>query len=136
MLPWLGKTAKVMELAMYARFKASGIDLTVKQWLLLKFLMIKDGQSQKQLSVITDRDKGSLTRLISTMEKKKLVKRVKSEVDSRKNLIYATALGRERYQKALPVLESLVKDLQKDITEQEIVTLIDILKKVLKNLET
>ena len=46
---------------------------------------------QHDLAFLTDRDKTSLTRLLSTMEKKNLVARITSSEDKRVNLFIASA---------------------------------------------
>jgi len=66
-------------------------------------LWSKDGQSQQELCVCTERDKPCTTRLIDTMEKHNLVVRVPDRTDRRVKLIYLTQKG---------------KQLQKTLTEQ------------------
>jgi len=133
--PWLGKTSKMMEALMIVQFKKDKLDISVKQWLLLKFLYIKDGQSQNQLAFLTNRDKGSLTRLINTVEKKNLIARIPSKDDKRVNLIYLTKKGSQVYEASKKSLEIVTKTLHNKITAEEINTTIGILKKVIDNIE-
>ncbi len=133
--PWLGKTSKMMEALMIVQFKKDKLDISVKQWLLLKFLYIKDGQSQNQLAFLTNRDKGSLARLINTVEKKNLIARIPSKDDKRVNLIYLTKKGSQVYEASKKSLEIVTKTLHNKITAEEINTTIGILKKVIDNIE-
>jgi len=133
--PWLGKTSKMMEALMIVQFKKDKLDISVKQWLLLKFLYIKDGQSQNQLAFLTNRDKGSLARLINTVEKKNLIARIPSKDDKRVNLIYLTKKGTQVYEASKKSLEIVTKTLHNKITAEEINTTIGILKKVIDNIE-
>jgi len=133
--PWLGKTSKMMEALMIVQFKKDKLDISVKQWLLLKFLYIKDGQSQNQLAFLTNRDKGSLARLINTVEKKNLIARIPSKDDKRVNLIYLTKKGTQVYEASKKSLEIVTKTLHNKITDEEINTTIGILKKVINNIE-
>ena len=133
--PWLGKTSKMMEALMIVQFKKDKLDISVKQWLLLKFLYIKDGQSQNQLAFLTNRDKGSLARLINTVEKKNLIARIPSKDDKRVNLIYLTKKGTQVYKTSKKSLEIVTKTLHNEITDEEINTTIGILKKVINNIE-
>lgn len=70
-LPWMGKTSKAIDYFLDDKLKEGGIELTKVQLVLLKKLREMDGQPQNNLAFLTNRDKASLARLITTMEKKK-----------------------------------------------------------------
>jgi len=133
--PWLGKTSKMMETLMYYQFKKDNLDISVKQWLLLKFLYIKDGQSQNQLAFLTNRDKGSLARLINTVEKKNLIERIPSKEDKRVNLVFLTKKGTKVYEASKNSLQIITETLHSGISDEEISTSIEILKKVIGNIQ-
>ena len=75
----------IADYAIADRFHAAGIELTKVQWLLLKRLERSDGLPQHNLAFLTNRNTASLTRLITTMEKKNLVARIPSRDDHRIN---------------------------------------------------
>ena len=108
--------------------------LTTKQWILLRILDEADGRPQNELALITERDKASLVRLINSLEKNKLVKRVQDPEDKRVNRIYLSEKGREVFQQALPVVNRSFTDLQKGLDKSEIEDVIRVLKKVLDNI--
>ena len=89
-LPWIGKTAKMMAIFIGDRLKRKGMDLSLQQMIILKILHEEDGRPQQDLAIVTERHKASLTRLISTLEKKQLVTRVPDQVDKRINRVYLT----------------------------------------------
>jgi len=132
--PWIGKTAKLMSIYITDKFKTHGIDLTKEQMLLLKCLYEDDGQVQNGLALITGRDKASLARLISTMEKKNFVARIPDAVDKRVNRIYLTRDGRRVFESAVPIVIEIVSELQQGISEEEIKGAIETLKKAQNNL--
>jgi DNA-binding MarR family transcriptional regulator len=134
--PWIGKTAKLMAIYITDKFKNHGIDLTKEQMLLLKCLYEENGQAQNSLAVITERDKASLTRLVSTMEKKNMVARIPDAEDKRINRIFLTREGRKVFEATLPVMVEITSGLQQGISEEEINAAIETLKKVQKNLTT
>lgn len=72
--PWIGKTAKIMSIFLKEAFAKHAVDLTKEQFILLKVLHDRDGVIQKDLAFITERNKGSLARLINTMEKRILLR--------------------------------------------------------------
>ncbi len=133
LIPWLGKTAKMVSFFIQEKFRQHDLDLTKEQMILLKMLHEKDGQIQNDLALITDRDKGSLARLINTMEKKNLVARIPLQEDKRVNQIFLTKQGRKTFASALPVIQEIFDELQNGLTGAEIASVIEVLEKVQKN---
>jgi DNA-binding MarR family transcriptional regulator len=135
LLPWVGKINKDFSFLVSQRFSMASLDLTAHQWLLLKKLDEFGEQPQQNLAFITDRDKTSLTRLINTVERKKLVKRVPSQEDKRVNNVHITNEGTEALKKALPIMQELIREMEKGIPPEELKETIKTLKKVRHNLE-
>jgi len=127
---------KVIDYFIMDRFAQNGIGLTKVQWLLLKRLKELNGEIQHNLAFLTNRDKASLTRLLTTMEKKNLVARIPSETDHRANKIFITANGEKILKQSEPVVQKMVEEMQEGITEKERLEVIEILKKLIKNIKT
>ena len=136
MMPWLGRSMKVIDYFIMDRFAQNGIELTKVQWLLLKRLKELNGEIQHNLAFLTNRDKASLTRLLTTMEKKNLVARIPSETDHRANKIYITANGEKILKKAEPVINKMVEDMQKGISADDRKLVIKTLKKLINNIKS
>ncbi len=132
--PWLGKTMKMIDYHFQETFKNSDVDLTKQQWIVLKILIKDDEKPQNELAFITNRDKASLTRLLSVMEKKNFIVRIPSEMDKRINFIHITKIGREVFKSTLPAMKILLERLQFQLTEDEIQSTIGVLKKIQHNL--
>ena len=94
-MPWLGKTMKFIDYFIADGLRENGIDLTKTQVIMLLRLQRVNGQPQHNLAFLTNRDKASLARLLTTMENKNLVARIPSKEDGRVNLIYITKHGEE-----------------------------------------
>ncbi len=135
-MPWIGKSMKVIDYFIMDRFAENNIGLTKAQWLLLKRLKEVNGESQHNLAFITNRDKASLTRLLTTMEKKNLVARIPSESDHRINRIYITAFGEKILKQAMPIVKEMIEEMQNGITEEERILTIKVLKKLMNNIQT
>lgn len=73
--------------------------------------------------------------MIRRMEKARLVKRVKNEKDRRELKVYLTENAQELVEKIFKKLKNFEAESLKDFTEDEIKTLENLLKKILKNLE-
>lgn len=132
--PWLGRTMKIADFFFQEAFKNEGIEITKNQWIVLKKLVEADGRPQNELAFITNRDKTSLTRLLSTMESKKLVKRVSCKNDKRIKHIHITSYGKDLYVETIPVVNEILETIQYQLTEKEIKTVIEVMKKIQKNL--
>ncbi|NET34174.1 MAG: MarR family transcriptional regulator [Cyanothece sp. SIO1E1] len=133
-LPWIGKTAKMMAIFIGDRLKRNGMDLSLQQMIILKILHEEDGRPQQDLAIVTERHKASLTRLISTLEKKQLVTRVPDQVDKRINRVYLTKAGKEQLQSTFPVMQELMMEMQQGLNKKDLQTTIQTLQKIQSNL--
>lgn len=132
--PWIGITAKMHACAINKAFKENNIDLSKEQFIVLKALSENNGKPQHDLALITESDKTSLSRLISTMEKKDLISRKSIRTDKRVKKIYLTKLGKETYLTTLPVLKMTIEKFQKGISDNEINQAIKTIKKIQLNI--
>ena len=134
-LPWVGKTSKMMGIYFKEKLKQHHINLSREQWVLLKKLNDGDGQTQKDLAFITERNKASLTRLINTMEKKNYLARIPDAKDKRINHIHLTNHGKKTLQASYPAIREAIRELQKGIRDEETKNLIRTLKKIQTNIK-
>lgn len=126
----LGSTSHKMRLLLYKVLQNNDVDLNVEQFMLLKCLSFNDGINQQELSKVIDRDKTTIARLISKMEKKNMVLRVNSKEDKRVNNIYLTNLGKEMLSNVEPYLSEINNSLKGSISVDEF----EVLKRVLSKL--
>ncbi len=134
LVPWIGKVGKVMGVFLSQRLHREDFDITGKQWILLRILSRQDGQPQNDLAILTERNKASLVRLVNTMERKGLVKRVQDQKDRRINRIFLTEKGLEYYQSTLPTVLQSIDEVQEGISGEEIQRVICTMKKVMENI--
>lgn len=73
----------------------AGIDLPLEQLPILVILQSKGTLSQRELSDITMRDKSSILRSVSALQKKGLIKVEQDSSDKRKNNIDLSVAGKE-----------------------------------------
>ncbi|MCF8464646.1 MAG: MarR family transcriptional regulator [Flavobacteriales bacterium] len=133
MMPWIGKTMKHIDLFIATKLSERGISLTRQQVILLKILYHDGPLPQNDLAFLTDRDKTSLTRLLSTMEKKNLVARITSPEDKRVNMVHLTKHGEKVVNETMPVLFETILHMQEGITQEEQETVIAVMKKIQEN---
>ena len=131
--PWLGKTVKLLDYILQESFKKNELDLSKEQMIVLKKLHDQDGLNQNELAFLTLRNKSSLTRLLSKMESKKYITRMRDVDDKRINRVYITPYGKEIFKKTRPVIRTLIETMEKDISPKEKELMIKVLKKIQEN---
>lgn len=134
-MPWIGKTGKLIAVFIAETFKEHHFNLTIEQWVTLKVLHEEDGLMQNDLAFITSRNKTSLTRLIHTMEKYHLIARLQDTQDKRINRIFLTKYGSDVFQSTIPIMEKVKQQLQHDLSDEEVQVLICVLQKVQNNIK-
>jgi DNA-binding MarR family transcriptional regulator len=132
-IPWLGRTSKVLEHHVDALLVKKGFNLTKMQFILLHKLHGHDGACQSDLAFMSNRNKSSLARAITLLEKKNYIARIPSKADKRINQLYLTKLGHEIIDQTTPIFAEIAEIAQKGLTETEIKTVINILKKIQDN---
>lgn len=135
MMPWIGKTMKHIDHFIAVKMAQQGVNLTRQQVILMKILYHDGPLPQNDLAFLTDRDKTSLTRLLSTMEKKNLVARITSPDDKRVNLIHLTKHGEKVLNETAPILFGVIMHMQENISHEEQQTVIGVMKKIQDNIE-
>lgn len=134
--PWLGRTVKNMDYVLQESFKANHLDLSKEQMVVLKKLDENDGINQNELAFLTLRNKSTLTRLLTKMERKGYILRQQSAIDKRVNNVFLTELGKDMYVMAKPVVKDVLLEIERCISEVEKKQIINTLKKIQQNLNT
>jgi len=135
LLPWMGRTMKLVDTYITNQLIEHNIDLTKVQLVLLKILYSNDGQPQNDLALLTNRDKASLARLLDIVERKGLVVRVPSKEDKRIKLVHITKKGIEYYERARPLLREMISNIQEGMSDSDVRFMIDKLRHMQLNLE-
>lgn len=129
----IGLTSKLLGIYINDNLQMEGIKLTRNQFVVLKILSSRKGICQNELAFITERDKTSLTRLISTLESKGMVTRETAIDDKRKKIIYITELGSKTLTNAWPLMKKLEEEVSRDVTAEELEKLLSVLNKIQTN---
>lgn len=133
-IPSYGRTQHLLAMLLNDSFKKHDIDLNREQWILLHKLHGHDGMHQNILAEMINRDKTSLTRLISKMESKNLVKRIVDPQDRRANKIYFTKKGMEIYESSLPVMIEIAKNIEQNISKTDLRKVMIVSKSIQDNI--
>lgn len=134
LIPWIGKTGKILGATINKIFKENGLCLTREQFIVLKLLMLNDGKPQQDLAFITESDKTSLSRLIKNMEDKEYIVRKSSLADKRIKTVHITLLGKEILKSTNPIVEKTLLKFQEGISNSDIEQAITTIKKIQQNI--
>ncbi|HLO82127.1 MAG TPA: MarR family transcriptional regulator, partial [Chitinophagaceae bacterium] len=129
-----GKASTAIARRLQKNFKQNGMDITIEQWSVLYHLWKQDGVNQQELCNATFRDKPSITRLVDNLEKLKLVKRVASKEDRRRNLIYLTDTARKLQDQSMELANQTLNEALEGVAPDDIELCKQVLQKVYDNL--
>ncbi len=132
----IGMSSKMVDNYLHEAFQAEGLDLSKEQMVVLKKLHERDGLIQNELAFLTLRDKSSLARLLAKMERKSYITRVQDDFDRRVNRVFLTETGRITFRRTQPIIVGLKKIMEKNIAEEEIFQLINILERIQQNISS
>ena len=113
----------------------SGLDISLDQWMVLGPIWYLKNPSQKELSEFCLKDKTSITRIISTLEKKKIVVRIADQIDKRMKRVFLTHQGRELFNHVLPIMEQTREEVKEGLTASDINTFKKVLIQINNNME-
>jgi len=110
--------------------------LTIEQFGLLHAISIKEDEViQKDMAEIMGKDKSSILRLIDTLEKKELVRRVVDNDDRRKNYLMVTKKGDKVIKQYLEIELKLMGELQYGLTATDMETFYKVINHIRNNAE-
>jgi DNA-binding MarR family transcriptional regulator len=108
--------------------------LTPLQWTILRQLWRRDGDSQVQLAQAVGVEKATLTSVLDSLERRRLIKRVRSTEDRRKYGIYLTTSGRALEADLLPYADKVNGQATTGISKRDIKAFRHVLFQMLDNL--
>ena len=119
----------------FDRLQENGINITPEQYLVLDILWEKPSLSQQSIADIIQKDKNSVTKIIDSLEKKNLVKRVVDKKDRRINKIELTDESVALEKSTTEVAINFMNDVVKDIDNKDLDTFVNVMRKLKNNLE-
>lgn len=111
----------------------AGDDLTVPMWRVLAVLLYHGPQRIGDLADLTSIETSTLSRLLGTMQRRKLVTRKRARNDARVVMVSLTERGRDLTERLVPAATDLETNLLGDLDADEIATLKRTLDKLYAN---
>ncbi len=134
LVPWLGKTMKLIDNKIEDVLTEHNIDLTRIQFIVLKNIAANDGIIQNDLAFFSNRNKSSLTRMIATLDKKGYITKNTCKEDKRKCIIRISKSGKEVIDDASSYFSDFVVKMEQGILEEDKQNVIQLLKKIQNNI--
>lgn len=103
----MDRTLKLIRQNYLQAFRDQQADITTEQWVLLDRLAEGDGISQTDLANDSFKNAPTVSRIVTLLAKKKLIRRKQSSEDRRQYLIYLTDEGRQLHENILPSVLAL-----------------------------
>ena len=119
----------------FDKLQENGINITPEQYLVLDILWEKQSLSQQNIADIIQKDKNSVTKIIDSLEKKQLVRRVMDQKDRRINKIELTdeAIALEKI--TTDVAINFMNDTIKGIDNKDLDCFVNVMRQIKDNLE-
>lgn len=116
------------------RFSAKDFEITPEQLMVLSALIDHDGLYQRQIGMITLKDRPNITRIINILEKMNFVTR-KPDVNKRKIYkIFVTDEGKNVVKKVMPTALELWENIVDGVDEDELEITLKVMNKFKENL--
>jgi len=129
-------TANLLKTALQKRLVSAGLAITPEQMAVLKLLSTRqECVSMKFISQHTFRDSSAVSRLIDTLEKKKLLERTSNSVDRRIKMICISEKGTQVFKKAGAIAKEHVTQSLQGINKADRDRLIQTLIQIENNLK-
>ena len=131
---WLHQAHHAVRTDILRMFQEKGHDLTAEQWAILSALWQRGDCSQAALARAAGRDRPGVTRLVDTLEKKKLVARADVPGDRRSYRIRLTPAGRRLHGLLGRLIEDVVARALDGVSAKQRESLRAGLKQVARNI--
>jgi DNA-binding MarR family transcriptional regulator len=126
----------IVHRALTASFAEKKVNVTVEQFSVLALLYYKNGINQQEISLALNRDKTTVARVISNMERSKLIVRVADKTDMRGKLIFLTKKGKTFQRKGIELAGALYLKAISGVKRSALEEGILLLNRVIQNLKS
>ncbi|NBC73378.1 MarR family winged helix-turn-helix transcriptional regulator [Paenibacillus sacheonensis] len=124
-----------MKLTNFFIRKLKPYSVTPEQWGIISVLDGDRALTQKEIAEAIDRDQSTVVRMIASLEKKDMVKRVQNNDDRRSHNLFLSAKGMQLKTSLLPVVREAHEVLTRNLSQAELALLHDTLHKLYLNVK-
>ena len=132
----INRLATKMNSVLHREFKSAGYNITAQQWAILNRLWEENGLHQSLLAERTTKNRHNVSRMITVLEKQKLIKRHPDRDDSRLQRIYLTKQGMVLRNVLVPIAQEVMNSMLKGIQKTDLKNLRQIMEQMSINLDS
>ncbi len=133
-LHWVNRLGFLTRKKLSVLFSKAGHTVSPEEWAILLVLWQKGPQSPGAVAEVTFKDRTTVTRLIDTMVRKKLVTRTEDAADRRRSIVTLSPRGTALEAELVPIAQGLIGQALAGITAKDIDTTIRTLRAMTENL--
>ena len=130
------RVGRLLTQAIWQKVDQEEVEIQPQHMGVLSDLWEKDGIRQQDLAISNIKDKATIARTISLLEKKNILVRVEDPNDKRTKRIYLTHKGKNLKQHLIPHAHATVEEATENISEEELNTCNEVLSKIYNNLNS
>ena len=127
--------ARLLSMALQDALLNAKIKLTVEQWRILYYVWDNEGISQSELIDLANKEKSTITRQITLLEKGGFIYRKNGGRDNRNKRIYLTAKGKSIKEEALNTARVVTEKSERNITAEKLTTFKTVLNQIIFNIK-
>ncbi|MFT9596759.1 MarR family winged helix-turn-helix transcriptional regulator [Mesobacillus sp.] len=109
--------------------------ITTEQWSVLRTLNESGEVSQKELSIRSDKDQATLTKILDLLVKQENVERLANPLDRRSFLVKITPKGAKLVEEITPYLEDIFMKITNGLDEERLAMFREVLLTIEDNIE-
>ena len=133
-LHWVNRLSFLTRKKLSVLFGEAGHTVSPEEWAILLVLWQKGPQSPGAVAEVTFKDRTTVTRLIDTMVRKKLVMRTEDAVDRRRSIVTLSPRGTALEAELVPIAQGLIGQALAGIPAKDIDTTIRTLRAMTENM--
>lgn len=115
------------------KFKESGIDLSLEQFVMLHQISLKDDLTQQDLANHLQKDKSIILRQINALIDRNYVERLPDKIDKRKKKLVLTGDAHEILASAKEVAKSVSSELLSGVNDKDVDIFLTVLNRIREN---
>ena len=131
----ISETSHYIKISILQVFKEKKFKITPEQFFTLYILYQENGMYQRQLAKKLLKDRPNITRLVDILEKKEFIYRESDPTNRRITKLFITEKGKTQVENILPVFIGFKDIARKNMPDEDIDHLIEILFKIQNNLK-
>lgn len=131
----IARSSRLYKMKFNGLMAENNIDLSSEMCGVLAILWEADGLHLQELAYTLKKDKGGMTKIIDSLAKRGVVRRIEDDKDRRKKKIMLTKEGKQLQEKAVPLIDSLRENNLNHISDEELDVAERILSQIVSNLE-